>query len=142
MTKPSISFLAPPKYLKFIKKPITAKILFVGKRYITKSTVASCCEFEVKASATSILINAGSNQGVRKNLLFLLVDAGDNFSQVIKITRINKNSSQAVVLRELDEKGKENYNGEIYDRTSESYNKIPFPPIRVGMKVTTSPLTD
>jgi hypothetical protein len=138
--KTNVSFLAPPRYLKFIKKPITAKIMFVGKRRVIKSTIASCCTFEVKASATNVLINAGSRQGVRKNLLFLLVDAGNNFNQVVKIIRTNKNSSQAVVLRVLDEKGKENYHGDIYDSKSESYNKIPFPPLRVGINVTTSAL--
>lgn len=137
---PEVSLLAPPKYLKFIKKPVTAKITFVGKRRIVKSTTVSCCGNEVEASATNILINAGSRQGVKKSLLFLLIDAGNNFYQVIKITRINKNSSQAVVLRVLDDKRKENYDGDIYDRRSESYNKIPFPPIHVGTRITTSAL--
>jgi hypothetical protein len=139
-SKPIVSFLAPPKYLKYIKNPIKAKIMFVGKRRVIKSMIASCCSFEAKASATNVLINAGSKQGVKKNLLFLLIDAGSNFDQVVKITRINKNFSHAVVLRVLDEKGKENYDGDIYDSKSESYNKIAFPPLRVGINVTTSAL--
>jgi hypothetical protein len=138
--KTNVSFLAPPKYLKFIKKPITAKITFIGKRRVIKSTIASCCGFEVRASTTNVLINAGSRQGVRKHLLFLLIDAGGNSYQVIKITHIKRNSSLAIVLRVLDEKGKENYDGDVYDSKSESYNKIPFPPLRIGINVTTSAL--
>lgn len=134
------TFIAPPNYLKFIKQPIEAQITYIGKKRISFDVTASCCGFEEKSSALSVKINAGRKQGVTRGLLFLLVDDGDDFSQVLKVTRVGEKTSEAIIFRVLDKNGKETYDGEEYDSKSESYNKIPFPPIRIGTKVTTSPI--
>lgn len=134
------SFLAPPKYVKFIKKPISGRITRVGRRWKTKNKIVSCCDFESDASALSVSINVGRKHGVTKKLLFLPVDAGDDFGQILKITRVNEKTSEGIVFRALDENGRENYDGKIYDAKSKSYNQIAFPPIGVGTKVTTSPI--
>jgi hypothetical protein len=134
------SFLAPPKYLKFIKKPISGQITRIGKRWKTKNRTASCCQFETDVSALPVSINVGRKQGATRNLLFLLINAGNNFDQILKITRVNEKTSEGIVFRVLDKNGKENYDGGIYDNKSESYNQIPFPPIKIGTKVTTSPI--
>jgi hypothetical protein len=137
--KQNISFLAPPLYERHIKKPINGEVISIGKRRETKGYDASCCGIETKSSALSVTVNVGRKNGVTKNLLFLLVDVGDNFSQVLKITKVRENTSQAIIYRQLDENGKEFYEGD-YNRETDSSAKIPFPPVRIGTKITTSPI--
>lgn len=135
----NVSFFAPKQYINFIKQPINGEIISIGKRWKTKSYESSCCRFETESSALSVSVNVGKKHGVTKNLLFLLIESGDNFSQILKITKVSKNTSEGIIYRTLDENGNETYDGK-YDNESDSSPKIPFPPIRIGTKITTSPV--
>jgi hypothetical protein len=71
--------------------------------------------------------------------MFLLIDSGDNYYQVVKISRVDRNTSEGVVVRRIDKNGKEMYPG-VYDKALGDYIDKPFPPLKKGIRVTTSPL--
>lgn len=136
------AFLVPPKYAKFMKKPITAEIVYIGRNRKERSELNPSWTFEggELSSVTPVLINAGTRQGVRAGLLFLLVDSGNNYYQVLKITKVRAGISEGIVVRSMDEKGNEAYSGKTYDKASDRYLYEPFPPLKKGVKVTTSPM--
>jgi hypothetical protein len=136
------SFLAPPKYAKYIKKPVEAEITYVGKNRREMSLVNSeriSGEKEL-SSVTPVLINAGRRQGVVTGLMFLLPGEDKYTYQVLKITRVGANSSGGIVVRTVDKSGKEMYQGDVYDKALQEYNYEPFPPLKKGTRVTTSPV--
>jgi len=115
-------FLAPPKYLKYIKKPIEAEIIYVGKNrkgWSTANTLHITGD-KVLSSITPVLINAGQRHGVRTGLMFLLINSGDNYEQVLKITLVDANRSEGIIVRNID---------------------ASFPALKRGIRVTTSPIT-
>ncbi len=66
-------------------------------------------------------------------MLFRLIGES-GFSQYLQITKVNQTSSDGYIVREFTYEGKEEY------WESESNNYKPFSPIRIGLKVTTSPI--
>jgi hypothetical protein len=137
---PVSQFIAPKKYLRFIRKPIEAKIIYVGRKY--KGIRMGVGGISEQSSITAVRISVGERSGVKKGLMFLMINAGDNFSQVLKVTRVYNRMSEGEVIRSIDKKGIEAYDGNEYDKTTESYIKVPFPPVQVGMKITTSPIVN
>lgn len=139
---PRPSFVAPPKYVNAIKKPIEAKITFVGKnrRALSDQNTSWVTGEKELSSITPVLIDAGSRKGVRKGMFFLLEDGvGSNFYQVLEITRVMLRSSEGIVVRDLND-GKEMYHSHLYDDKSKEYLYLPFKPLVKGLKVTTSAL--
>lgn len=141
-TLPRLSFIAPPKYVGAIRKPIEAQIIYVGKNRRARSnqnTVWSTREKEL-SSITPVLIDAGSRKGVRKGMFFLVEDGvGSKLYQVLEITRVTAGSSEGIVIRDLHD-GKEMYHSHVYDDKSKEYLYLPFKPLVKGLKVTTSAL--
>jgi hypothetical protein len=142
--KPQKSFPGvdvPKSYRKFIKAPVTAQITFVGKKRLVKNYGLQgqlYGHWFEKASLTSITVNAGRASGIRRNMLLRLID--EQGPQYLKIIRVGKNASQGVLIRDVDNDGKETF----FDYNSES--KVPqeksFLPIRIGTRVTTSPISN
>ncbi|MGI8639439.1 MAG: hypothetical protein ACR2MG_05735 [Pyrinomonadaceae bacterium] len=129
------SFLLPKKYLSFLKQPITAKIIFVGKNRI--STHPLSLELDNKASITPVTINVGRKSGISRGLLFLL----KNEDSFIEVTKVGEKSSQAIVVRELDENGKEAYSDGWDNALNKTIYKT-YSPIRAGIKISTSSIVD
>jgi hypothetical protein len=89
----------------------------------------------VSATLTPVRVDAGSRQGVRRGLLFRLTGIpGDSGAhQYLKITRVRPDSSDGVVVRDLDDAGRETF----YELETDRH--LPLAPITVGTKVTTRP---
>ena len=127
--------VVPKEYEFFLKQPIEAKILHVGHRRIVKdygSEGELYGHLHLRASLTTVRINAGQHQGVKRNMLFRLVNVPRDSAQYLKITRVGAAFSEGVVVRDVDDDGKETY----YD---DAQQKRAFLPVVAGTKVTTSP---
>lgn len=130
--KPSV----PKEYEAFIKSPIEATIISVGKRRIVKdygSEGELYGHLHLLASLTSVRIDVGRRLGVKRDMLFRLVEQPD-FWQYLKVTRVGEDFSEGVVVRDLDDSGQETYLVELNPERRKA-----FPPIKIGLKVTTSP---
>lgn len=133
--KPSRPVL-PKEYEFFLKQPIEATIEYVGRPKIAESYPVKgelYYHLEEKVSLTPVRINAGKNQGVKPGLLFRLVTIPFEKGKYLKITRVGAQFSEGLVVRHVDEGGKESY----YDY--EAQQPRPHTPVVVGMRVTTSP---
>ena len=127
--------VVPKEYEFFLKQPIEATIRAVGRRRVLKdygSEGELYSHLHSRASLTTVRINAGQNQGVKRGMLFRLVDVSRDYGQYLKITRVGATFSEGVVVRDVDDEGKETY----YD---DSQQKKTFSPVIAGTKVTTSP---
>lgn len=126
----------PEKYQAFIQSPIEAKIVYVGQKRVMKDYASGgelYGHLHEKVSITPVRINVGRGSGIKRNMLFRLEGQPD-FWQHLKITKVRKDFSEGIIIRDLDDNGQENYLAEMDPREI----KV-FPPIIVGQKVTTSP---
>ena len=120
------TIVVPNGYQRFMRRPITGRIVSVGKPRMVKSYGLKGKLYShsfAESSLTTIAIDVGRIHGLRKNMLLRLV--GDQFSlpgQYIRVTSVGKRTASAVLIRPVDNQ-----------QTS-------FPPIRPGMRVTTSPI--
>jgi len=132
--------VVPDEYQRFMRRPITGRIVSIGKRRIVKGYGMDRNLFSnlfPESSLTPIAINIGRIHGLRKNMLLRL--AGEQFnlpSQYIQITSVRRQTAVAVVIRSIDKRNHDSY----LDNPFESDKRIGYPPIRAGMRVTTSPI--
>lgn len=124
--------VVPTGYERFIKRPIEARVTSVGRRvfksdYFIESKHSSM-NF-ARASLTRVTISAGSEQGVKEGLVFRVTrpDEGDT----VFITRAGRRTSEAVVVREIDQRGVENF----YDS---EYRERRHSKVARGWRLTTS----
>ena len=131
------TILVPDEYKRFIPRPITGRIVSIGKRRIVKSYILGGklhSQWLDESSLTPIAINVGRVHGLRKNMLLRFT--GEQFNlpdQFIHVTSVGKRTAAAVVIRGIDDRNNESYFVTPTQRDS-------FPPIRPGMRVTTSPI--
>lgn len=117
--KKSATPVVPPGYERFIKRPVEARVISAGRRVLKKDYVLkganTSAEYE-HASVTRVTIDAGTEQGVKEGLLFRVTrpDEGDT----VFVTRAGRRTSEAVVVRDLDERGRETFydNGDSRER--------------------------
>lgn len=132
--------LLPDEYQRFMRPPITGRIVSIGKRRIVKDYEMDRNLFSnlfEESSLTPIALNIGRIHGLRKNMLLRFT--GEQFNlpeQYIQITSVRKQTAVAVVIRSIDKRNQESY----HDDSFESDKRINFPPLRAGMRVTTSPI--
>jgi hypothetical protein len=131
----------PPTYRRFIREPIKAHITAVGtKRFVMNYGLEGKLYGQLfpRASLMPVVISAGKEQGVLRDQLLRLV--GESNNQYLRILIVRKQRSSGVVVRDVDDDGKETY----FDNVPEfkKPQKKTFPAIRVGTKVTTSPVLD
>ena len=126
------SFIVPKKYLKFIKQPINAKVISVGKSRISTHSLVFDINQSNKASITPVTINIGRKSGIKRGLLFVTNEE----NSFLEVTKVSEKVSQAILVREIDEKGKEAYS-DGWDKTTDKPIYKPYPPIRIGTKITT-----
>ncbi len=132
--------LVPDEYQRFMKPPITGRIVSIGKRRLVKEYGLHGMFFGQlleASSLTPITIHIGKVHGLKKNMLLRFT--GEQFNlpqQSIQITSVRKQTAVAIVIRSIDERNRDSY----IDYDSEPYRRIRLPPIRAGMRVTTSPI--
>lgn len=130
----------PDEYQRFMKQPITGRIVSIGKRRVVKSYGLRGKLYSngfLESSLTPIAIDVGRVHGMRKNMLLRFV--GDQFNlpgQYIQVTSVSRQTAAAVLIRPVDERNKETYPVNPF----ESDQRMSFPAIRTGMRVTTSPV--
>lgn len=123
-------FIVPNKYLKFIKYPLNGKIILVGKSYISTHPLIFTTETDNKASITPVTINLGKKSRIKRGLLFITQNS------YLEVRKVGNKTSQAIIFRNIDDKGKEGH----YDSWNEVTDKPTYkayPPIRVGEKIST-----
>ncbi|MGI8565595.1 MAG: hypothetical protein ACR2LZ_03835 [Pyrinomonadaceae bacterium] len=133
--------LIPEKYKRFIKQPIEATIKYVGRKKIVKGYTSGAKlygKFHEKASLIPVRVNAGARHGVKRGLLFRLINTPGDYDQFLKITRVGPAFADGVVVRDIDDDGGETYYD--FDSESKGFEKKVFPPVVAGTKVTTSPI--
>jgi len=134
----TVSYPVPPKYKTFIKNPIKGQITFVGKKKFVQNWGFQgeiYGQWMEKAALIPVKINVGRKDGVKKNMLFRLIGEPD-FVQYLEVAKINQKTSEAYIVRDLSFERKETF------RDDETDEEKPLPPIRIGIKVTTSPVID
>ena len=135
---PKSMFVLPPMFQHLIRRPIAAKVTWVGKRRVGKYP-AIFNPFWDKSSLTPVRIDAGSRAGVKTGTEFVLLDENGAEYQTLKVTRVHARSSLGIVVRMVDDKGTEGYYS--YDETRQEIVTKPFTPIQLGVQVTTSPIS-
>lgn len=134
----------PVEYEKLVENPIKAEIMYVGqKKRTTKYSFQGTLYGESKSNAVLIpvKINAGILNGVKKNMLFRLID--EPMFQYLQITKVKSREAEGTVVRTTDENWAETYTDySDYDEETKESKEKPYPTIRVGIKVTTSPVSD
>jgi hypothetical protein len=124
--------IVPPGYEKFLKPPIEATITAVGKREVKRDYTSESETYSRGYSHVSmqfVTINAGAVHGVKPGMSFRGLESA--IGDEVKVIKVGKNTSQAIVFRSLDEHGRE----EIY--WSGPQEKA-YPKIIVGWKLTTA----
>jgi hypothetical protein len=135
------TLVVPPTYQRFIRQPINAEIRSIGRKRFARNYGLDgelYSHLFLKASLISVVINAGSRQGVKRNELFRLI--GQPRSQFLRIVSVQEKASRGVVIRDRDDDGRETY-FEFVAGMKDPQRKS-FPPVHPGTKVTTSPVLD
>ena len=130
------SFVVPQKYLRFIKKPISAEIVKIGQSRISKNKYLYITD--EKVSVTNVVINVGRKDGVIKNLKFHFTDESGRDDQFLKIKKVGEKTSKAVIVRKVNDNLVESYSE--YDIEKAKFTDKPFSKLQIGIKVTTSPV--
>lgn len=130
----------PAKYAKFIKTPITGEITKVGKRMKVKNWGYQSelyGEWMEKAALTPVRINIGKRRGIKRKMLLRMVGEPEYAGRYVQVMKVALRSSQGYVVHDLSFGGRE----DTYRDYATEQEKA-LPPIRVGIKVTSSPVVD
>jgi hypothetical protein len=105
--------VVPPGYERFIKKPVEARVASVGRRVLKSDYNLRSGNVErwyERASLTHVVINAGTERGVKDGMVFRVArpDEGDT----VVVLRAGRRTSEAVVVRDVDERGAETFHDE------------------------------
>lgn len=115
--------ILPPGYEHLVKRSIDVSIVSVGRPYVRKS------DSLWNDLVTPVTINAGSNQGVRDGMVFLLFES--DRAEVITITKIRPRTSVGEVVRLTHKPGVKLHAGD--DGSDPVYD-----PLRAGWRASTS----
>lgn len=129
--------IVPSQYERFLKEPITATVTGVDGRRLkrnfaytyTSKTLSYTAAHEL-ASLTFVRVNVGTADGAKKGL-FLRVVTPD-LGETVRLVEVGSKSSRGVLVRNVDEKGREFY----YDDKSDS--ELAYPRVTKGWKLTTA----
>jgi len=115
----------PSEYKHFLRYPIEAKIINVGRKKIIPNE-QSTKEFNFDDIHYPVTLNAGKNKKIKIKMNFFVEDLGE----WIEITKILQTKSVGIIRRDFDENKKE----QCFDSEGGSGQIIPCKEIRVGMK--------
>ena len=112
--------IVPQGYERFIRKPIEAKITFVGKPQLKRYRD----EFGTihKEKHIPVRVNVGRSQGVKRGMYLHVLSHEEG--ETVRVKRVGENSSEGVIIRWLDEDLRE-----VRD----------LPQVRLGWRVSTMP---
>ena len=123
----------PPGYERFLKRPIEAAVVSVGRsrdvRDYEDKTPTTNITYE-RARLTTVTVNVGAEHGTFAGLRFRVRrQAG---GETVRVVRAGRRTSEAVVVRYLDERGRATF----YDH--DAGRERTRAPVRAGWKLTTA----
>ncbi len=128
-----VAVVVPPGYERFLKRPITGRIVSVGERRVRSDYEydfpSGGSEWYDVAAVTRVMVNVGTTHGAKVGLQLKVVDS----DETVKLTRVGKTSSTGIIIRVLDENRRETY----YDHDAE--REQTYPPVAAGWELTTTP---
>lgn len=123
----------PPGYERFLKRPIEAAVTAVGRsrdvRGYEAESLAGTLYYE-RARLTPVTVNVGTQHGASPGMLFRVLGPAEG--DQVRIVRAGRRTSEAVVIRELDERGRATF----YDHAAgreRAHSRV-----RAGWRLTTS----
>jgi hypothetical protein len=127
----------PTEFSKFIKAPVTGRIVVVGKTRKRKSEIfTSGTDYE---TVTAVTIDVGRERGLRRKQEFVLLTEDDDYSsETLIVESVGKNRSRGIVVRNVDENGKEGFS--VWNEVTSKFETKEFTKLRPGIKNTTSPV--
>lgn len=121
----------PPGYERYVKKPVDASVVAVGKSYIRR--VRDSENPWWNELVTPVKLDVGSVHGVRRGMAFNVLSLGENDQgEIVKVTRARRHTSSGVIVRSVKKKPGEKVNE--WDDGKE----IAYPKINVGWRLSTS----
>jgi hypothetical protein len=127
----------PAPYTRLMRRPVETTIKSVGRRKVVREFGLEgelySQRFE-RASLTPVTFDAGRASGLKPGMLLRLADEPEG--QYLKVTRVGATRSVGVLIRNVDDDGREtfyDFGGGGEPRQKE------FPPVRVGARVTSAP---
>ena len=120
--------ILPPGYERFVRYPIEATIMRVGRSFVRNRGRDRGQDYY--DSVTPITLNVGTANGVRRTMDFHLI--GSRHAETIEIRRVGRNLTQAVIIRPWME-GRGEVREDFQTRTY-----VPYIPITTGSRLTTS----
>ena len=129
-----VDYPVPPKYARFIKRPVEAEIKFVGKKKTVEDWGYDGKLYSQALGRVVLIpvrINAGSARGLKRNMLLRLVGQPDSYLY-LQVMHVARRTASGYVVWDLPDERRETYTDFERDQLK------PLPPIKVGAKVTTS----
>lgn len=127
-------------YARLMRRPVVATITSLGRRRVVKDFGLKgeiYSQWFERASLTPVTLSAGSASGLKAGMLLRLAD--EPGGQYLKVTRVRAARSEGVLIRDIDEDGRETF----YDfADGGGPTRKDFPPVRVGARVTSAPPAD
>lgn len=126
--------VVPDEYAKYLKQPIEATIIRVGRVQVRKSysyqnSDGTGATHTAPVNLTTVVVSAGTAQGLKRGMFLNVIDPRQD--ERVRILRVGRTSSTGVIVRDLDENRRE---VPFDHETGERYLKIV-----AGRKLTTSP---
>jgi hypothetical protein len=125
--------IVPPGYERFLKRPIEATVTAVGRsrdvRDYTDQSPTGTRTF-ARARLIPVTVNVGTDHGAAAGMRFRVLEPSEG--DVVKIVRAGKQTSEAVVVRSLDERGRATFDDPATGQ------ERPSPKVRAGWELTTS----
>jgi len=129
----------PARYKHFIKDPITGTITTVRKpRHVRNWGYQGELhgEWMEQAVLIPVSINVGSRHGVKSNMLFRMSGEPRN-TRYVQVRAVSSQRSTCYVVQDISSNGKEGFYHDY-----ETDQDKPLPTIRVGIRITTSPIIE
>lgn len=117
--------ILPSKYRHFLRFPIEAKVISIGKKEIVPNE-QSTKEYNFDDIYYSVTLNAGKNKNVKKDMSLFVEDLGE----WIQITKVLPTKSIGFIRRNFDENRQE----KCWDSEGGNGQIISCKEIKVGMK--------
>ena len=102
--------VVPPGYERFIKKPIEARVTSAGRRALKRDYTLgdeNTSRTYERASVTPVTIDAGTERGVKEGMIFRVTRPAEG--DTVVVLRAGRRASEAVVVRDVDERGTETF---------------------------------
>lgn len=118
----------PSAYKKYLRQPLEAKIIRVGKRKIIPNE-QSTKEYNFDDIHYSVTLNVGKNKNLKKQMNFYIGDLGE----WVQIEKVFQTTSIGFIRRDFDEKNKE----QCRDSEGGMGQLIPCKEIKIGLTAKT-----